>query len=264
MIDSQVIEEMALVQRLVSMGLAARNTVNIKVRQPLSRIEFATRDVAEGKIVARYADLICSELNVKSLGTMDAGDAESLVKTVYNLNPIPRLLGKKFGDQFRPLQAALREGDQAAIRPYAEKLLAGENVLVQLGNDTFEVTPEEVEVKVMQEVAEGYAVTEDSGYVAVLSTVLTEELVSEGLAREVVRRVQTMRREADFKLDDRIEIRYSASERMSQAIGEFSDYIRTETLSEAMLQDGTGDDFRRADFEIDGETLSLGIKRNTA
>ena len=84
----------------------------------------------------RYADLIQSELNIKALDTMSTADAESLVKTVYSLNPIPRLLGKKFGADFKRLQTALRDGKQEMIRPFAEKLLAGENVTLSIGRRT--------------------------------------------------------------------------------------------------------------------------------
>ena len=116
----------------------------------------------------------------------------------------------------------------------------------------------------MQEVSQGYAVAEDNGYVAVLSTELSDELVNEGLAREVVRRVQTLRRDADFNLDDRIVIHYQASERLAQAIDAFADYIRAETLGESLLQDTSDNGFYRENFEIDGETLSVGVKRTSS
>src|SRR5690606_5189705 len=96
--------------------------------------------------------------------------ARDLVKVVYKLNPLPHLLGKKYGKDFKRIQTALRDGEQDAIRPHAEALLRGENTVVELDGDKFEVSPDEVEVKVMREVTEGYAVTEDSGYVAVLNT----------------------------------------------------------------------------------------------
>src|SRR5690606_28876702 len=161
----------------------------------------------------------------------------------YELNPIPRLLGKKYGGDFKRLQSALRDGEQETIRPYAEKLLAGENAKVTLDGDTFEVTPEEVEVKVTQEVTEGYAVAEEMGYVAVLDTALDEDLLNEGLAREVVRRVQIMRRDADFNLNDRIMMAYTASKLLAQAIEQFADYIRAETLSDALVESKPNSDY---------------------
>lgn len=260
-INEAVVHEMRVVRQLVSLGLAARNDANIKVRQPLAQAQFATRSAAEAAIVERYAELITGELNVKAAGVMAADDAQSLVTVVYHLNPLPRLLGKKFGKDFKRLQVALRDGEQDAIRPYAEALLAGENAVVELDGDTFEVTPEEVEAKVTQAVIEGYAVVEEDGYVAVLDTELSADLINEGLAREVVRRVQTLRRDADFKLDDRIVIAYSASEKLAAAIEQFADYICDETLSEALHSDDATDDYHRDDFVIDGEALSVGVRR---
>ncbi|MGQ9888551.1 MAG: isoleucine--tRNA ligase [Aggregatilineales bacterium] len=261
LIDEKILAEMALVQRLVSLGLAARMTVKQRVRQPLPRAEFATRDAAEAAVVERLAELIQSELNVKSVGVIRADDARSLVKVAYSLNPLPQLLGKKYGKDFRRLQSALCDGDQAFVKPIAEALLRGENAAVTLDGDAFEVTPAEVEVKALREVAEGYAVAEEAGYVAVLDTRLTPELINEGLAREVVRRVQTMRRDADFNINDTIAINYAASERLAVAIEQYADYICAETLSETLVQNAPGDGFYTEEFDIDGEKLALGIKR---
>jgi isoleucyl-tRNA synthetase len=106
-------------------------------------------------------------------------------------------------------------------------------------------------------------VTEDSGYVAVLNTTLTDDLINEGLAREVVRRIQTLRRDADFNISDKIDIAYTASERLTKAIEQFGEYIRTETLGESLEQAAPTNGFRREDFEIDKEQLSIGVKRTT-
>ena len=265
LIDEQALADMALVQRLVSLGLAARMTVKQRVRQPLLRAEFATRDSSEGAVVERLAELIQSELNVKTVGVIRADDARNLVQVVYSLNPLPQLLGKKYGKDFRRLQSALREGEQALVRPIAEALLRGENAQVTLDGDVFVVTPEEVEVKALREVTEGYAVVEDAGYVAVLDTHLTPELVNEGLAREVVRRVQTMRRDADFNINDTIVIAYAtASEKLTAAIEQYAGYICAETLGEALAQGTPGDGFHTETFDIDGETLALGVRRTIA
>lgn len=263
LIDEKSLAEMALAQRLVSLGLAARMTVRQRVRQPLRRAEFAVRDASEAAVVEGLADLIQSELNVKQVGVVRADDARSLVKVLYSLNPLPHLLGKKYGKDFRRLQMALREGEQAFVQPVAEALLRGENAQVTLEGDTFEVTPEEVEVKVLREVTEGYAVAEEGGYVAVLDTQLTPDLINEGLAREVVRRIQTMRRDAEFNINDTISITYTASERLSAAIEQFADYIQAETLGETLVQGVPGDGFHREDFEIDNERLSVGVQRSS-
>jgi isoleucyl-tRNA synthetase len=261
LIDERAINDMRLAERLVSMGRAARESVKMGVRQPLASVEYATRDTAEAAVVNSLAALIKGELNVKSVGVLSAEDAKSRVKTVYSLNPIPRLLGKKFGENFRRVQAALREGTQESIRPYAETLLRGENATVSLDGESFEVTPEEVEVKVLREVESGYAAAEDGGYVALLDTRLTPELVNEGLAREVIRRIQDMRKKADFNISDTIHISFAASDKVAEAVEQFADYIRSETLGETLVKAEPSNGFHREEFEIDGENLLLGVKR---
>jgi isoleucyl-tRNA synthetase len=255
LIDRQAIAEMRVVEKLVSLGRAARENANLKVRQPLRMAQFVTRESAEAEAVQKMADLIQSELNVKQVSILQgAGDVVR-----YMLNPLPRLLGKKFGKDFPALQKALREGDPGDVRRWSLALMAGSKVTVEVNGQKFEVTPEEVEVQ--QQAAEGYAVVEEAGYLAALDTTLTEDLIMEGLAREVVRRVQTLRKDADFNIADTIAVRYVATERLAKAIQQFADYIRAETLGE-VLEQGTPDDgFRREDFEFDGEKLSLGVKR---
>ncbi len=261
LIDERALADMALVQRLVSLGLAARMTAKQRVRQPLPRAEFALRDAAETPVIERLADLIQSELNVKAVGVVRADDARSLVSVIYSLNPLPQLLGKKYGKDFRRLQSALREGEQAFVRPVAEALLRGENAQVAVDGDVFEVTPEEVEVKALREVTEGYALAEEAGYVAVLDTRLTPKLINEGLAREVVRRVQTMRRDADFNINDAIVITYAAGDQLAAAIEQHAGYICAETLGEALLQGAPGDGFYAETFDIDGDELVVGVRR---
>ncbi|MBI5669185.1 MAG: isoleucine--tRNA ligase [Chloroflexi bacterium] len=265
LIHQQLVDDMRVAQRLVSLGLAARNNVVlpdgkktvIGVRQPLASARFALRDAAETDVVKRYADLIKSELNVKQVSVLDG--AGSVIS--YVLNPLPSLLGKKFGKDFPLVQRTLREGDQDDVTRWAQMLLNGDNVTVEIDGRVFEVTPQEVEVK--QQAAAGYAVAQDAGYLAAVDTTLTDDLIMEGLAREVVRRIQTMRKDADFNIEDTIAIRYTASERLGKAIARFADYIRAETLGQSLEQGEPNNGFFRQDFSFDGETLSLGVKRIT-
>ncbi|MBL8162029.1 MAG: isoleucine--tRNA ligase, partial [Anaerolineae bacterium] len=221
-----------------------------------AQAQFVTREKAEAEAVRSLSALIQSELNVKQVSVLDgAGDV-----VAYALNPLPAKLGKKFGKDFPAVQKLLREGATADVRGWAQALLRGETVSVTLNGQTFEVTPDEVEVK--QNSAEGYAIAEEGGYLAALDTRLTEELVMEGLAREVVRRVQSMRKDADFNIDDNIVVHYAASERLARAITQFSDYIQAETLSLSLTAGAAqSDGFHREDFSFDGETLSVGVKR---
>ena len=266
-IDQAMIDEMRLVQKLVSLGRSARESVNIGVRQPLASVQFVTHNATEAETVRRLSGMIAGELNVKQVSVLDnAGDVVE-----YKLNPLPSLLGRKFGKDFPRVQKTLREGAQMDVRGWADTLLRGENIVLDLDGQTFEMTPEEVEVR--RNAAEGYSLAEDNGYIAALDTQLTDELVMEGLAREVVRRVQTLRKDADYNISDNIVLHYSASDRMAAAIERFSDYIRAETLAVQLERAEPQNGFKRAyfgpdpegdpkkDTSIDGETLALAVKR---
>ncbi len=258
LINMDTINDMNTAERLVSLGRAARETANLKVRQPLASAQFVTREAKEMAAVKRLMPLIQSELNVKQVIVLE-GAADVIA---YVLNPLPSALGKKFGKDFPLVQKTLREGAQADVTRWAKAFLNNENVTVEADGRSFEVTAQEVEVK--QKSAEGFAIAEENGYLAALDTRLTEELVLEGLAREIVRRVQTLRKEADFNIDDKIVVRYVASERLTKAIDAFAEYIRTETLSDKLEPKKPTDGFFHKDDTFDGETLSLGVKRTKA
>jgi isoleucyl-tRNA synthetase len=157
------------------------------------------------------------------------------------------------------VQKLLREGSTEDVRAWAEALLRGETITVALDGRFFEATP--AEVQVLREAEAGFAIAEDSGYLVALDTTLTDDLVREGLAREVVRRVQQMRKDADFNISDHIALKYQASERLAKAIEQFADYIGGETLSDTMESGDAGDGFRSETFDIDGETLTVSVKR---
>lgn len=260
-IDESLIKDMALVQRVVSLGLAARNEVQIGVRQPLAGAQYATRDVSEAPIIERYADLIKSELNLKAVSVMGADQASEFASTTtYALNPLPQFLGRKFGKDFKQIQSTLKEGEQAYVRPLAEKLLAGEDISVEIDGQTFEILNNECEVKVTTATPVG--AVEDGGYVVVLDTNLTPDLLNEGLAREVIRRVQNLRKTADFALNDHIAVVYSdASDEISSAIEQYKTYISAETLADSLEKSGVSSDFVSETVELKGEKLTLGVKR---
>lgn len=267
-IDQTLLDEMTLVRRLVSLGLAARNNnldengklSPIGVRQPLAEAKFYVT-AEEASALDDYADIIKSELNIKAISRLvDASDAAT-----YSLNPIPAKLGRKLGGDFPKVQKQLREGDYADVTAWAKALEAGENITVSVDDKVYEITPEECEVKFSA--AEGFSVAQERGYVASVDVRLTPELVREGLAREVVRRVQTLRKDADFDIADHIELVYSATGDLAQAIDEFAEYIKSETLAVGLSVLETTSGFITAEYTNDrdvknlGGALTIGVKR---
>jgi isoleucyl-tRNA synthetase len=228
------------------------------VRQPLSEAAFAVGSVAEEQALEKLAYTIAEELNVKKITVMGVQEAGAMIR--YSLNPLPQKLGKRLGGSFPKVRQLLREGsDQETVNAWAKQLVSGHNINVALNGDTFELTPEEVEVR--RNATEGYTVAEEDGYVAALRTHLTDDLIKEGMAREVVRRINTMRRECDYALNDQIVVTYKASDKLVDALQTHANYLMTETLATALTPADAPSGDRVESFDFDGETITVGIQR---
>src|SRR5574338_1389296 len=213
---------MALVIRLVSLGHAARQKANRKVRQPLAAAAFSVGSAAEGKALQNFSEIVADELNVKEVRLLDSS-TEAVSHTV---KPLPKQLGQKYGNKFPTIQKAVLALDAEEA---AHTLLAGKTLDVKANGVDYQLLPEELEVKAAAR--EGFAVAEDGAYVAALVTDLTPELVQEGLAREFVRRIQDLRKTADLDVADRIELFVDASPGLRSAIEANRAYLTAETLT---------------------------------
>ena len=252
-IDEKLNHDMALVMRLVSLGHAARNKANRKVRQPLAEAAFSAGSAEELQVLDSYADLIEDELNVKKIRALST--ASEAVD--FSLNPLPKQLGQKYGSRFPQIRQAILglKADAAA-----QKLMAGQPVSVVLNGESVEILPEEVEVRVQAHA--GFAVASEGAYLAALVTDLTPELASEGLARELVRRVQDLRKQADLDIADRITLYYTASDGLKKAIHDFRDYLMGETLTTDMVEGDAPEGAPSVSDSFDGETITVALKKN--
>jgi isoleucyl-tRNA synthetase len=252
LINEDLNREMALVVKLASLGHAARNKANRKVRQPLAEVAFAVGSADEQHVVDQYADLLIDELNVKRVRSLNtAGEAVS-----YGLNPLPKQLGQKYGSRFPAIRQALLAAD---AQEGAKRLLSGQNLPVLVNGETFEIQPDEVEVRM--QARSGYAVASDGPYLAALVTELTPELVREGLAREFVRRVQDLRKQADLDISDRIKLFYQATPDLEQAIQAFQEYIQAETLAVALSSGEMPGDLPTSSDTFDGESVTVAVQK---
>jgi isoleucyl-tRNA synthetase len=251
-IDEKLNHDMALVMRLVSLGHAARNKANRKVRQPLAEAAFSAGSAEELQVLERYGDLIEDELNVKKIRALST--ASEAVD--FNLNPLPKQLGQKYGSRFPQIRQGIMalQADAAA-----QKLMAGQPVSVVVNGESFDILPEEVEVRVQAHA--GFAVASEGAYLAALVTDLTPELVSEGLARELVRRVQDLRKQADLDIADRITLYYTASEGLKKAIHDFKDYLMGETLTVNLVEGAAPEGAPSISDTFDGETVTVAVKK---
>ena len=242
--------DMRLVMRLASLGHSARNQAAIKVRQPLAEAAFSVGNLLEAQALERNAALLADELNVKRVTALtSAGEA-----VAYTLNPLPKQLGSKYKSQFPAIRSAILNLD---AQKAAQELLNGDSITISVDGEYFEILPDEVEVRA--EAHEGLVVASEGAYLAALKTDLTPELVREGLAREFVRRVQDLRKQADFDIADRIYLFASASPNLDQAVQEYREYIMGETLTLELKSGEPPPDAATATFEFDGEQVQVGL-----
>jgi isoleucyl-tRNA synthetase len=249
-IDETLNADMRLVMRLASLGHSARNQAAMKVRQPLAEAAFSVGSKREVQALENYGDLLADELNVKQVRVLgSAGEAVS-----YSLNPLPKQLGQKYQSQFPEVRKAIlaQDAQEAAL-----DLLNGEPISISMGEETVEILPEEVEVRT--EARTGLVVSSEGAYMAALKTELTPELVREGLAREFVRRVQDLRKQADFDIADRINMYVSASKNLMDAIQDNRTYIMGETLTVELKSGEAPGGAATGEFEFDGERASVGL-----
>jgi len=224
----------------------------VKLRQPLQEAAFAVGTAREHEVIHRYQTLIQEELNVKRVRLLD--QASEAVD--YRLKPLPKQLGQKHGAKFPAIRKAILALDSELS---SSALLAGESLTVVVNGEKIEILPDEVEV--LLEAHEGFSAVADGAYLAALVTTLSDELIQEGLAREVVRRIQELRKKADLNVDDTIRVAYTASAGLTDAIQAYQEYILAETLSVSCKPVDKVQMEEQASFTFSGEQLTVGLDR---
>ena len=248
--DDALLEQMSLARRVASLGLSARSNANLKVRQPLSKVLVYA---GKAELRSELVDIVMDELNVKAFEFV--ASEGSLVS--YKVLPDNKLLGPKFGACFPQVRAALAALDPTKV---AASVRAGMAVVLDLAGETVELSPEEVLVST--EPAPGLAVAADKLITVGIDSALTPELKAEGLAREVVRRVQDMRKKANFNIEDRISTWYQASGELGRVFTAWGDYIKAETLTTSLSAGTPPEGAFVEEQKVEGEVVTLGIKQN--
>jgi len=251
LVDEALLKRMALARQVAALGHSARNSANIKLRQPLARALLHLEPGA-GTLDDELVTLVREELNVKEVTFVeDPGDL-----VTYRLLPDNRTLGPRFGKRFPAVRAALAQQDPPeAVR----RLRAGLPLRLEVEGGEVELAPEEVLVR--EEPRMGLAVASERGVTIAVETALTPELRAEGLAREVVRRIQNLRKEADFDPDDRIVTRYQAEGELATAIEAWREFIAAETLSVELRSGEPEAGMKTGEFRVDGFPLRVGVRR---
>jgi isoleucyl-tRNA synthetase len=258
-IDEALLERMALARQVASLGLAARSTSSLKVRQPLGKVlvHVAGRNAAAGSLFGEadgeLVEIVKDELNVKEIEFVE--QAGRLV--TYRLLPDNKILGPRYGALFPKVRAALAEADADAL---VSALQAGQSVALTADGQPVELAPAEVIVNTQP--AEGLAVAAEKGVTVAIDTVITPELRAEGLARELVRRVQAMRKDAGFNIEDRITTWYQAEGELAGVLQDWADYIKAETLTTELVAGAAPAEAYRETHKLEGAEVTLAVKVN--
>lgn len=248
-IDAALEARMDLARRVVQLVLLLRNRSQINVRQPLARIMLVAGSALDPTVVAQVRDVILDEVNVRDIEFVD--DSSGVVKRSAKADF--KKLGPRLGKQMKAAAAAIAALDDDAIR----QLLEHGELAVQTPDGPVQVAADEVEI-LSEEIGDWSVATEGALTVA-LDTHVDASLRAQGYAREVVNRIQNMRKARDFELTDRIRVEYRASGALGDAIAEHGEFIRRETLAVDLdpADDPAGDSVEH--FEIGEARLVLGI-----
>jgi isoleucyl-tRNA synthetase len=246
MIDKQLEEDMEVVLEAVVLGRACRNEANIKNRQPIAKIFVK----AEDHLSRFYLDIIRDELNIKEIEATD--DVSAL--TNYTFKPQLKTLGRRFGKNINAVKEILASvNGQAAMKELNE---TGALTITVDGTEE-KLAAEDLLIEAAQ--MEGYVSASDHGVTVVLDTNMTEELLEEGFVRELVSKIQTMRKEAGFEVMDHIAIGYQADAKVTGIFERYADAIQKEVLGVAVTKDSLSG--YKKDWNINGEAVTLSVEK---
>lgn len=235
LVDEELEYKMDLTKNLVTLGRAAREESKLKVRQPLAEV------LIDGKyeeVINDLNELIKEELNVKNVNYCK----DLTVYMNYGLKPNFKVLGPVLGKNINEFAGKLAELD---AHDAVVKLNNGEKLSVEVAGEAFEFGLDDVLVNI--EAKEGFDVTMQNNLFVLLDTTLTPELVREGLAREFVSKVQQLRKSSEFEVLDNIKVYYNSDDEVAQAVSEYEEYIKSETLAVELV---------RVDEELEVQNLN--------
>ncbi len=245
-IDPELEANMDLVLKIVVMGRACRNSANIKNRQPIGQMYVK----AEKTLPDYFVDIIGDELNVKKVDFTE--DVSAF--TTYTFKPQLRTVGPKYGKFLGGIQKALAslDGNAAMAQLAAEGALTLPEV-----DDSIRLTEDDLLITMTQ--MEGYVTESDAAITVVLDTHMTDELLEEGFVRELVSKIQTMRKEAGFEVTDHIDVVYETGQKAAEIFEKYGDQIGGEVLAESVKPGSEGEYVK--EWNINGEKVTLAVTR---
>jgi isoleucyl-tRNA synthetase len=248
-INKDLERKMARAQKIVSLARSLREKAQLRVRQPLRRILIPVNTPQERRDVQLMDDIIKEELNIKEIEFVTDETSDVVSKKA---KPNFKVIGKKYGKLTQKVAGIIRELDNKQI---IEIERTG-RMKFDIDGAEIEIIPEDIEI--VSEDIEGWLVANEDDITVALDTQLDEGLISEGIAREFINRIQNLRKSSGFEVTDRIIIKFTAPAKYSNAIKKEDEYIRTETLAESIE---IADSELAHEIEIDGDTLNVSIQK---
>ncbi len=251
LIDTELEDMMQLAQRVSSMVLALRRKVNIKVRQPLTKIMIPVLDAATARRIEAVTGLIMNEVNVKSIELIS--DTAGVI--TKRIKPNFKTLGPKYGKYMKQIAAMVATFTQeqiTRIETDAETVLdiAGEKIVTTAAD--FDITSEDMP---------GWLVMSEGRLTVALDITVTEELRREGVARELINRIQNIRKDSGFEVTDKIRVEIETSDLTAGAVEQFADYIASQTLAVEVVASAVPSGAVVVDSDVDDEPVKIAVTR---
>ncbi len=246
LIDPELEDKMEEILEIVVLGRAARNAANIKNRQPIG-VMYVKADKALDGI---YSDIIRDELNVKEVRFSD--DVRDF--TTYSFKPQLRTLGRRFGKSINLVKTILSELDGNAAM---DELNETGSLKITVDGAEETLTADDLLIEAAQK--PGFESASDNGITAVLDTNLSEELIEEGFVREVISKIQTMRKDADFEVMDHITLYLDGSGKIADIVKKNEMFVKNETLTDNVVYGKAGGSVK--EWSINGEKVTMGVER---
>ena len=249
-IDKELEQKMEIAQKVVYLTRAMRAKANLKVRQPLAKIMVVV-EKEKREALAKMRDVILEEVNIKDLIVLE-DDSEIVSKSAKaNFKSI----GPKFGKKVKAVAASILNLSKTEIK----KLENNETITLTIEGEELIISKEDVDI-ISSEIT-GWVVESEEGVTVAIDASLTDDLISEGLAREFVNRIQNMRKDSDYNVIDRINIKYSAPEKLHNALNQFKSYIANETLASSFEFAADLDNSSSTEWKINEYDCSVHIEK---
>ena len=241
-------EKVDALRKVVELGRSARNKSNLRIRQPLSNLKFSIEEDSIAEFILSEKNVVMDELNIKAI---DRAKSESeLIR--YKIKPNLPILGQKYGKELKKIVSELAKNKDQKILEEIRK-----NKKYQIDNKIF-ILREDLLFE--QESKEGWTCAGDDTIAVGLSTNLSDSLIKEGIIRDIIRHVQTMRKDANFAVEDRIKIYIKADGLVGESINEYKELFMNEILAVEIIELTNEGEFSGS-FKMNDQVFNVGLER---